>query len=58
MKSKLITALKSRTVWTVVILFLINGIQGIDAFTPEAFDTIANPVLSLLAIYFRVSPKA
>jgi len=57
MKEKIITALKSRTAWTIVVLFIMNGITGIDDFTPEAFDNIVNPILSLLAIYFRVNPK-
>jgi len=57
MKEKIITALKSRTVWTIVVLFIMNGITGIDDFTPESFDNIANPILSLLAIYFRVNTK-
>lgn len=57
MVNKIITALKSRTVWTIIALFIINGITGIDEYTPETFDNIVNPLLSLAAIYFRLNPK-
>jgi hypothetical protein len=54
---KLIKALKSRTVWTVVLLFVINGVDGIrDVLTEEAYTSI-NTVLSILAVYFRVNPR-
>jgi hypothetical protein len=54
---KIKLALKSRTVWTIIVLFIINGITGIDEYTPETFDNIVNPLLTLIAIYFRVNPK-
>ena len=50
--------LKSRTVWTVVVLFIINGISGIREIIPATALPIIDAVLSLLAIYFRVNPKA
>jgi len=56
--NKIKLALKSKTVWTIVALFIINGITGIDDYTPETFDNIVNPILSLAAIYFRLNPTA
>jgi len=48
---------KSRTVWMVVILFLIGGFEAITNFIPGSILTIVMAVLSALAIYFRVNPK-
>jgi len=47
----------SRTVWTIVVLFLINGVGGIREFIPEGLLPVIDAVLGLAAIYFRVSPK-
>jgi hypothetical protein len=56
--------MKSRTVWTLVVLFLYNGLKGVapdlPALSPEAgplIDLAVNSVLSALAIYFRLRPK-
>ena len=51
-------ALKSRTVWTVVVLFIIHGVTGVHDSIPVAVQPVVDAVLSLLAIYFRVNPKA
>jgi hypothetical protein len=57
MKAKLLLALKSRTVWTIVVLFIINGVTGIQDSIPANIMDILNPILGLLAIYFRINPK-
>jgi len=31
-----ITALKSRTVWTIVVMFLIGGVEAINGMIPES----------------------
>jgi len=49
--------LKSRTVWTIVILFVINGIGGVRDLLPPVYLTAIDGVLSIAAIYFRISPK-
>jgi len=49
--------LKSRTVWTIVILFVINGIGGIRDLIPSGLLPIIDALLSILAVYFRVNPK-
>ena len=50
--------LKSRTVWTIVILFVINGVEGVRGSIPANALPIIDAILSVLAIYFRVAPKA
>jgi len=55
--NKINKAIKSRTVWTIVALFLINGFNAISAeLSPEVL-AVVNPILGLLAIYFKVSPS-
>ena len=54
---KLLTALKSRTVWTVVLLFLISGVNAVQQYVPADYLTPVQGLLALLAVYFRVNPK-
>ena len=51
-------SLKSRTVWTIIVLFVINGVEGIRGVIPANVLPIVDAVLSVLAIYFRVKPQA
>ncbi len=55
--NKIVLALKSRTFWTIVLLFVINGVSGIHDSIPANYVTIVDTVLSLLATYFHVSPR-
>ena len=48
---------RSRTVWTVIVLFLINGVAGIKAYIPVSWLPAVNGILGILAIYFRVDQK-
>jgi hypothetical protein len=48
--------LKSRTVWTVVVMFLINGLTGIRDLIPAVALPFVDLVLGALAIYFRANP--
>ena len=50
-------AVQSRTVWTLVILFAVNGIQGISSHIPTGFMPIVDAVLGLATIYFHVNPR-
>lgn len=50
-------ALRSRTVQTIVVLFIIGGFQNITGYIPESLMPIISSVLGLLAIYFKVSPS-
>lgn len=54
---KVLLAIKSRTAWTIVAIFVINGITGIHDFINPSVLTILDPILGLLAIYFRVNPR-
>jgi hypothetical protein len=49
--------LSSRTVWTIVVLFLINGVAGIREFIPANLLPLIDAILGVAAIYFRVNPK-
>ena len=55
---KFLKLLKSRTFWTIVIIFVINGISGIREFIPEVALPLIDGLLSILAVYFaKVNPK-
>ncbi len=49
--------LKSRTVWTIVVMFIIGGVNSIHDIIPANLVTIIDGALGALAIYFRVNPK-
>lgn len=55
--NKLLLALGSRTVWIIVMMFLVNGIQAIRSLLPPYWIPIADAILSLSAIYFHVNPS-
>lgn len=54
---KLIQLLKSRTVWTVVAMFVIGGTNAVTQFIPASFTPYIEGGLGLLAMYFHVSPS-
>ena len=55
---KYLNLLKSRTFWTIVILFVINGVAGIKEFIPAQALPVIDGILGILTIYFaKVSPK-
>lgn len=49
--------LKSRTLWTVALMFLIGGLQAISSFMPENLYLFINTVLLALAAYFKINPS-
>lgn len=53
--------LSSRTIWGIVVLFLVNGVAGIHDPLTEAVGplgvTLIDGALSALTAYFRVVPK-
>ena len=57
MMLKIAQALKSRTFWTLVVLFIINGINGIHNQIPPALLTIVDVAMTMLATYFHVNPS-
>lgn len=52
-------ALKSRTVWTAIVLLLVNGVPAVaDAnLVPADWLPAINSILTILAAYFRVKPR-
>lgn len=56
--NKISLALRSRTTWTIVVLFVINGVSGIRESIPPGWLEPLDALLSILAIYFRASPRA
>ncbi len=46
---------KSKTFWTVVVMFVIGGFQNISSFLPAGSETIVLGVLGIIATYFHVS---
>ena len=57
MKSKILAALKSRTVWTGVVLFLVAGVDGIKDLIPQTIQMPLDIVLTYLIVHFRVNAK-
>lgn len=55
--NKIISALKSRTVWTVIVMFVISGVEGIRDLIPAGLLPAVEGILGLLAVYFRVNAK-
>jgi hypothetical protein len=55
--NKVLLALKSRTVWTVVALVLINGIPAVRGFIPAQYLPYVDGAIGLLAMYFKVNPS-
>ncbi len=54
---KLIQSLGSRTVWSVIVLFIVNGFEGIREFLPTGFLPYIDGILGMLIVYFRANPK-
>ena len=54
---KIIMGLKSRTVWTVILMVVINGVSSVQSELPVNSLPYVNAVLGILAAYFRVNPK-
>lgn len=55
---KVSVGLKSRTVWTFVVLFILNGIDGVRDSIPANVMDVLNPILTIVGMYFRVTPKS
>lgn len=48
---------KSRTVWTILVTFVIGGTNSVVEFIPADWLPLVTGILSILAIYFRVNTK-
>ena len=54
--NKLKAAFGSRTVWTIAIMFVVSGIEGIR----ENLGVVYEPLMALLsiaAVYFKINPS-
>ena len=57
MINKIKLALTSKTVWAIIVLFIINGVGAIHNSIPANWLTVIDPIIGLLAIYFKVNPS-
>lgn len=55
--SKYLQILKSRTVWSCIVIVLINGIPAVQNQIPSDYLSLVNGLLALLAAFFRVNPR-
>lgn len=55
--NKITQALSSRTVWTVIAMFIIGGVNALFPVIPADWQAPLMGVLTLLAAYFHVNPK-
>ena len=53
----LMKMLMSRTVWTIVLMFLVGGIQAVTDLIPLWLLPYVQGVLGLIAIYFKMNPS-
>jgi len=49
--------LKSRTVWTIVAMFVIGGFEGVRDVIPAVYQVYLYGGLGLLATYFKLNPS-
>lgn len=49
--------LKSKTFWTLIIIFVINGFSGIRENIPATWLPLIDFVLTGLGVWFHVNPK-
>lgn len=52
-----VSIFKSRTFWTVVVMFFVGGGNAIVPVLPASFQAIVMLALSALATYFHVNPS-
>ena len=49
--------LRSRTFWTVIVMFLLGGLQAVSQFMPNELYAFINTILLGLAGYFKLNPS-
>lgn len=57
MKQKILLALKSRTAWTAVLMFVVNGLQGIKPLLSPQWMSVVDAMLTVLIVLFHVNPS-
>lgn len=48
---------RSRTFWTIVVLFLYNGLASVHDLLPLSFAPLVNGLLSVAAVWFKMNPS-
>jgi len=54
---KFTQSLRSRTTWTVIAMFLINGFTAVQGEISPDLQIVVNAVLSAVAVYFKINPS-
>ena len=54
---KIKLALKSRTFWTSVVLFLFNTVTALHTLIPASYVPLVDAILGLLVVKFHLSPS-
>lgn len=54
---KIYMMFRSRTVWTIIAMFAIGGLNAVDAYVPTTAKPFIEALLGIAAIYFRVNPR-
>lgn len=54
---KFLQAFQSRTIWTLVALFVFNGLQAVEPQVSGNVQVAINLVMTVLGAYFRVNAK-
>lgn len=49
---------KSRTFWSLVVMFVVNGYAAISGQVPSGIDMVINFALTSLATYFHINKSA
>lgn len=55
--NKIWLTLKSRTFWTLVVLFVVNGVASVHSMIPAGWVPLVDGFLGVLTIYFHVNPS-
>lgn len=55
--NKFILALKSKTAWTAVVLWLVNFAPFAKNLVPDNYKPVVDAVLTILVVVFHVNPS-
>lgn len=53
----ILKTIKSRTFWTIVVMFVIGGVQAVEPIMPNGLYLLISSVLASLATYFKLNPS-
>ena len=48
---------KSRTFWTLVVMFVVNGVSAIHSSIPANLMPLIDGILGIATIYFKMNPS-